>query len=99
MKPFRLAPEARADIEEIWAYVAEDNIEAATRVRQAFLDACRLLAQHPRLGHRREDLTTHPGVRFWPVFSYLIVYRPKERKTLEILRVLHAKRDVKRILR
>ena len=76
MKTFRLAPEARADIEEIWAYVAEDDIEAAARVRQAFLDSCRLLAQHPRLGHRREDLTTHAGVRFWPVFSYLIVSRP-----------------------
>ena len=99
MKGFRLAPEASADIEEIWEYIAEDDIEAAARVRHAFLDSCRLLAQHPRLGHRREDLTTHSGVRFWPVFSYLIVYRPVPHGPLEILRVLHGKRDVKGILR
>jgi plasmid stabilization system protein ParE len=33
MKPFRLAPEARADMEEVWAYIAEDDIAAAARVR------------------------------------------------------------------
>jgi plasmid stabilization system protein ParE len=34
---------------------------------------------------------------FWSVFSYLIVYNPAKRP-VEIVRVLHGKRDVERIL-
>jgi len=98
MTGFRLAPEARADIQEIWTYIANDNLEAAGRVRKAFLDSCRQLAKHPRLGHRRSDLTTREDVIFWPVYSYLIVYRPRT-KPLQILRVLHGKRDVRSVLR
>ena len=29
MKPFRLSPEARRDVQEVWAYIARDSIEAA----------------------------------------------------------------------
>ena len=97
MRPFRLAPEARQDIKEIWSYIARDSIEAAARVRQEIRDNCRLLAQHPYIGHERDDLTTREGVRFWPVYGYLIIYRPAPRP-LEILRVLHGKRDVKSVV-
>ena len=97
MTSFRLSPEARRDIKEVWAYIARDNIGAATRVRCEIRDACRRLAQHPYTGHRRGDLTTREDVLFWPVYSYLIIYRP-DKKPLEILRVLHGNRDVTRIL-
>jgi plasmid stabilization system protein ParE len=73
---FRLAPDARQDIKDIWSYIAHDSIEAAARVRQRIRDDCRQLAQHPYLGHRREDLTTREDVLFWPVYSYLVIYRP-----------------------
>ena len=56
----------------------------------------RLVAKNPALGHVREDLTDEP-VRFWLVFSYLIVYDPS-RKPVEIARVLHGKRDVEELL-
>jgi plasmid stabilization system protein ParE len=49
------------------------------------------------LGHRREDLTARADVLFWPVYSYLIIYRPG-RRPIEILRVLHGKRDVAKTL-
>ena len=55
MKPFRLSPEARRDVQEVWAYIARDNIEAAARVRREIRDACRRLAQHPYAGHQRSD--------------------------------------------
>jgi antitoxin ParD1/3/4/toxin ParE1/3/4 len=57
MNGFRLSPEATRDIEDIWEYIARDSIRAARRVRLGLLAACRRLAQHPGLGHRREDLT------------------------------------------
>ena len=55
MKRFRLAPEASHDIEEVWAFIAQDNIEAAARVRDGIRDACLRLAQHPYIGHSRDD--------------------------------------------
>lgn len=55
-----------------------------------------MLAQSPGLGHTRDDLTSLP-LRFWPVFSYLIVYDPA-RRPIEIVRVLHGARDLRRIL-
>jgi antitoxin ParD1/3/4/toxin ParE1/3/4 len=56
----------------------------------------RLLASHPDAGHFRGDLTPSP-VKFWPVFTYLIVYDPAARP-LAIVRVLHGRRDVAAIL-
>jgi plasmid stabilization system protein ParE len=55
-----------------------------------------LLADNPAIGHVRPDLT-HQHVRCWSVFKYLVIYRP-DTKPLEIVRVLHGRRDVKRLL-
>ncbi len=96
MKRFKLAPEAARDIREIWAYIAKDSIKAARRVRMEIVDACQRIARNPRVGHSREDLTDKP-VLFWPVGSYLIIYNPA-RKPVEIVRVLHAARDVPSLL-
>ena len=96
MSSFRLAPEAARDIEEIWEYIARDSVRAARRVRLGLLAACRRLAQHPGLGHRREDLTDKP-VLFWPVYSYLIIYNPAT-EPLEIVRILHGAQDIPRLL-
>jgi plasmid stabilization system protein ParE len=96
MKRFKLAPEAARDIREIWAYIAKDSIKAARRVRLEIVDACRRIARNPRVGHSREDLTDKP-VLFWPVGSYLIIYNPA-RKPVEIVRVVHAARDVPSLL-
>jgi len=55
-----------------------------------------LLAEFPHSGHWRHDLTD-ADVRFFSVYSYLIVYRP-ETKPLQIVSILHGNRDVKAIL-
>ena len=34
---------------------------------------------------------------FWPVRSYLVIYRP-ERRPLEIVAVLHGRRNVRKLL-
>jgi len=56
----------------------------------------RFIAKNPEAGHVREDLTAE-SVKFWPVFSYLIVYS-QENKPVEIARVLHGKQDVEEML-
>ena len=86
-----MAPEAEADLNEIWDFIAEDNVDAADRVRDEIFDAIRALARTPNLGHHRGDLTSRP-LRFWRVYDYLIVYAPEEGPLL-VLAVLHGRRS------
>lgn len=97
MNAFRLSPEASQDLIEIYEYISQDSFEAAERVRLELLEALRGLAKMPGKGHRREDLTKRP-VLFWPVRSYLIIYRSGTRP-LEVIAVLHGKRNIRSILR
>lgn len=56
-----------------------------------------MLSDHPELGHVRPDLTSKP-VRFWSVYSYLIIYDPKARP-LEVVRILSGYRDIAALMR
>jgi antitoxin ParD1/3/4/toxin ParE1/3/4 len=94
---FRLTPEAQANVDEICAFIAQDSVDAALRVLDALEDAFHQLASTPGIGHRREDLTTRP-VRFWKVYSYLIMYDPAT-APLGIIAVLHGARDVEQLLK
>lgn len=96
MNRFHLSPEAAQDIEGILAYIARHSAQAARRVRQALLAACRRLAEHPGMGHRREDLTDKP-VRFFPVYAFLIIYDPAT-TPLEIVRVQGGAQDIAALL-
>jgi toxin ParE1/3/4 len=92
-----LSPEAKEDLREIREYlVSQGGRRLARYVLQEIRAAFRLLASRPEAGHLRQDLTPLP-VKFWPVFSYLIVYDPAARP-LAIVRVLHGRRDVEAIL-
>ncbi len=70
------------------------------RVAQSTLkkikEAIEFLSRAPGAGHLREDLTDRP-IKFWPVFSYLIIYDPATRP-VEILRVVHGNRDIASLL-
>lgn len=63
---------------------------------RTIFDGLERITRMPGIGHRREDLTEEE-LRFWPVFDYLIVYRPGS-SPLEIVRVLHGRRDVSVVL-
>jgi antitoxin ParD1/3/4/toxin ParE1/3/4 len=93
---FVLSPEARDDLDEIWLYISRESVEAADQVEAELRTAIRVLGERPGIGHRRPDLTERP-VKFWPVYSYLIVYYPAKRP-VEIVRVLHGARDARRLL-
>lgn len=96
MTGFVLTPAATSDLIGIWDYLAETNVKAADRVLRALEKAMRKLSHQPGIGHLREDLANRRR-RFFLVYSYLIVYRP-DTKPLQILRVLHAARDVQSLL-
>jgi toxin ParE1/3/4 len=87
-----LSVDADFDLDDIWEYIAADNIEAADQWIEKLFDAFESLAQTPGMGHRREDLTAH-RVLFWPVGAYLIIYRA-ERRPIEIVAVTQGSRDI-----
>jgi len=97
MTTFFLSPEASQDLIEIYEFIAQDNLEAAERLRVELLEVLRGLPAMPGKGHVREDLTTR-DVLFWPVRSYQVIYRSGTRP-LEVVAVLHGKRNLRRILR
>jgi toxin ParE1/3/4 len=92
-----LAPQAAFDLVEIWRYIKEQaSVAIADRVVSTIRERIVFLAGTPGAGHLRKDLTD-ADVKFFPVYSYLIVYRP-ETDPLQIASVLHGRRDVEQIL-
>lgn len=91
MNEYAFHPEALTDLDEIWEFIAEDNIDAADRVIADLFGAIRSLVRFPHQGHRRPDLTSRP-LRFIRVYDYLIAYAPDE-SPLWVIAVLHGRRD------
>jgi antitoxin ParD1/3/4/toxin ParE1/3/4 len=93
-----LAPEAALDLVQIWHYIKKESIaKIADRVEAAILDQVVSLAKRPGIGHWRKDLTDE-AVKFFPVYSYLIVYRP-DTKPLQVVAILQGRRNVEQILK
>ncbi len=92
MNRYVLSVAAELDLDEIWEYIAQDNLDAADRWIGKLFDAFQLLAQTPAIGHKREDLTPFP-ILFWPVGAYLILYRAQE-EWIEIVAVTQGARDI-----
>jgi plasmid stabilization system protein ParE len=95
---YLVSPQARQDLFEITDYIANDNLDAALRLRDRLFAAFDRLAKRPGLGHVRTDLVPAEfGVRFWSVGTYLIIYRPAE-PVIQIVRVLSGYRDIATVL-
>ena len=95
MSRFVFTRKAELDLEKISDYIGEHNLKAANNLLEQFDEAFKILAESPKIGHPRSDLTKLK-VRFWPVGSYLIIY--KETDPLEIIRVLSGLRNLVEIL-
>ena len=91
MSRFLFGRYVEGDLREIRDYIAQESPESARRLMVRFVGAFRLLANHPELGHVREDLPV-PSLRFWPIGSYLVVYLAE--KPIEIVAIVHGVRDV-----
>ena len=97
MDPFRLTDDAILDIDAIWLYLLDkEGVETADRIVTEPFKGFYKLADIPNSGHHRADLTSKQ-VLFYRIFSYLVIYKPGS-NSLQILGVLHGKRNVARIL-
>jgi len=92
-----LAAEAALDLAQIWRYVKKNaSIEMADRVESVIRGKIVYLAGRPGGGHWRKDLTGEP-VKFFSIYSYLIVYRP-ETSPLQVVAIIQGHRDVEQML-
>lgn len=82
---------AEADLDEIWLYIAPDNIGAADALIDAIGQTAYRLAEQPLMGRARPELA--PELRSFPVGRYVLFYRPVP-NGVELVRALHSARDV-----
>jgi len=84
-------PRAKADLAEIWGYIAEDSEDRA----DAFIDVIdkklSTLAENTGIGKARHELGE--GVRSFPVGRYILFYREIP-NGIDVIRVLHSARDL-----
>jgi len=99
MGEFRLSLEAEAELDSIWLHVARESgsIETANRVVDDLTESFWLLAQHPRIGRRRDD-DLRPGLRTFPVNRYVVVHRLEQEDVVLILHIFHGKQDIDSLL-
>ena len=91
MARVRRTRRARRDLIDIWRHVAGGDERAADRLLDDIDARCRELAEHPRLGPRREDV--RPGLRHLVVEPYVVLDRVAG-DGVEIVRVVHGRRDL-----
>ena len=89
------APEAEADLAEIWNYYLEvaGSKAADARVR-AIGDACRMLKEHPLAGRSRDVIRS--GLRSALASPYVLFYRV-EGNTVQLIRIIDGRRDIEDI--
>lgn len=90
-----LTDSAKQDQLDIWLYVAADNPDAADRLLDEIDDVLRLLSGAPGLGRARDDIA--PGLRYFPVGNYLILYELLP-DGITVVRLVHGARQLSRIL-
>jgi plasmid stabilization system protein ParE len=75
MNNYFLSHLAEQDADEIITDIARENPTAALKFLDALYETMDLLATHPQMGHKREDLT-QKSVRFFTFkWHYLIIYK------------------------
>ncbi|CAN5692320.1 type II toxin-antitoxin system RelE/ParE family toxin [soil metagenome] len=91
-----ITEQAQADLDESWDYLSVRSLAAADRLIDRFLEAARIHARFPESGRLREEIAEE--LRSFVVSPYVAFYRPVG-GTIEVVRFLHGRRDIERILR
>ena len=96
MSRCEFTPDARADLQQIHDFIAQDSPRNALRFIDRLEEQCYRLADHPYIGVGRSDFgPTHrsftvPGTR------YIVIYRPLD-EGVEIIHVRQGSQDLGRL--
>jgi toxin ParE1/3/4 len=94
---YAFSPAARADLSGIWDYTYErwgmDQAEEYVRQLQRAIERA---AANPRIGTGCDDI--RPGYRKMAAGSHVVFYRVADGIGIDIVRILHQRRDVDRHL-
>ncbi len=93
--PYRLTPQAEADVIDIWLYFAQDSQQSADKLVDRFTEVYELLVTQPGIGTNQDQYRR--GLRSFPVGDYIIFYELLQGELL-IYRVLHGARDLDKLL-
>jgi toxin ParE1/3/4 len=93
-RALRYSAAAEQDLLDIHAHIALSSPAAATRLLRTINAKCRMLAEQPGLGARRDHI--RQGMRLWTVGVYLVLYKI-EAVGIEVVRVVHGRRDLSRV--
>jgi len=93
----RVTPQARADLDAIWIYIARESgsLRSATKTVNSICEKFGLFAKFPHIGKSLES-ELRPNIRTFAVGNFAIFYsvRPSE---IRILRIIHAARDAEAV--
>lgn len=94
----RINPVATSDLQEIKSYIAEDNMDAATKVVKEIVEKIESLAEFPETGIMlMYKIRLKSKYRYVICGQYLIFYI-YEANIVSIQRILHGKRDYMALL-
>lgn len=90
---YKISVKAAEDIEHIWLYTVEHwSVEQADRYVNLIFDEIEYIAANPDAG--KDFNHVRKNYRCTKVKSHLIFYRPGEKQTVEIIRILHERMDI-----
>jgi toxin ParE1/3/4 len=91
-----LTSEAWDDYHQLLLYTLQEWGDAQLVAYEAAFDRAFItLNEHPASGRARDDL--RPGLRSFPVGQHVLYYIVR-RRSVRILRILHSRRDARRLL-
>ena len=86
------SPEALADVQRLYRFLAEKNPDAARRAASAIRDGMQIIADHPDAGRPVDDMD--PEFQEWPISfgasGYVALYRLQHDEAL-VVAVRHQK--------
>lgn len=91
MKRVTIRPSADRDLDEIFGWIARDDVDAAERQVRRLIAAALALREYPERGRARPEIGE--GMRSLVNGRYLIFYRIAD-DVVEVVRVLHGARDL-----
>ena len=86
---------ARADLLDIWLYLAEESLSAADKALDSLEKDAFLHSNQPMAGRERPELGA--GIRSWPSSTPYILFYAVVAERLIVIRVLHHARDIREV--